>query len=205
MRDWQALAERIRRRARRRRRRAVSRPAGHDRARRGPARRADSRHRAAGRAAGLRDRHAHDCRPRSTICSRASGTSCSARVSPTRSTRASATRSPCSCPSPARRARARSPASICSRASRRFTVSGIFEVGAQEHDNVLAFVSLQDAAAIAGTRRRAGRAAAEIRGHLRRSGARAARLRRRWAAVCRPATGRSRTPATSAPSASRRP
>jgi lipoprotein-releasing system permease protein len=32
-----------------------------------------------------------------------------------------------------------------------FTVSGIFEVGAQEHDNVLAFVHLQDAAAIAGT------------------------------------------------------
>src|ERR1044072_6037007 len=31
-----------------------------------------------------------------------------------------------------------------------FTVSGIFEVGAQEHDNVLAFVSLQDAAAIVG-------------------------------------------------------
>jgi lipoprotein-releasing system permease protein len=26
-----------------------------------------------------------------------------------------------------------------------FTVSGVFEVGAQEHDNVLAFVSLQDA------------------------------------------------------------
>ena len=32
-----------------------------------------------------------------------------------------------------------------------FTVSGIFEVGAQEHDNVLAFVNLQDAAAIAGS------------------------------------------------------
>jgi lipoprotein-releasing system permease protein len=32
-----------------------------------------------------------------------------------------------------------------------FTVSGIFEVGAQEHDNLLAFVSLQDAAAIAGS------------------------------------------------------
>lgn len=32
-----------------------------------------------------------------------------------------------------------------------FTVSGIFEVGAQEHDNLLAFVNLQDAAAIAGT------------------------------------------------------
>jgi lipoprotein-releasing system permease protein len=31
-----------------------------------------------------------------------------------------------------------------------FTVSGVFEVGAQEHDNVLAFVSLQDAAAIVG-------------------------------------------------------
>lgn len=32
-----------------------------------------------------------------------------------------------------------------------FTVSGVFEVGAQEHDNLLAFVNLQDAAAIAGT------------------------------------------------------
>lgn len=32
-----------------------------------------------------------------------------------------------------------------------FTVSGIFEVGAQEHDNVLALIHLQDAAAIAGT------------------------------------------------------
>jgi lipoprotein-releasing system permease protein len=32
-----------------------------------------------------------------------------------------------------------------------FIVSGVFEVGAQEHDNVLAFVHLQDAAAIAGT------------------------------------------------------
>lgn len=32
-----------------------------------------------------------------------------------------------------------------------FVVSGIFEVGAQEHDNVLAFIHLQDAAAIAGT------------------------------------------------------
>jgi lipoprotein-releasing system permease protein len=32
-----------------------------------------------------------------------------------------------------------------------FTVSGVFEVGAQEHDNLLAFVHLQDAAAIAGS------------------------------------------------------
>jgi lipoprotein-releasing system permease protein len=32
-----------------------------------------------------------------------------------------------------------------------FIVSGIFEVGAQEHDNVLALIDLQDAAAIAGT------------------------------------------------------
>lgn len=32
-----------------------------------------------------------------------------------------------------------------------FTVSGVFEVGAQEHDNVLALVHLQDAAALAGT------------------------------------------------------
>jgi lipoprotein-releasing system permease protein len=32
-----------------------------------------------------------------------------------------------------------------------FTVSGVFEVGAQEHDNVLAFVNLQDASAIVGT------------------------------------------------------
>jgi lipoprotein-releasing system permease protein len=32
-----------------------------------------------------------------------------------------------------------------------FIVSGVFEVGAQEHDNLLAFVHLQDAAAIAGT------------------------------------------------------
>jgi lipoprotein-releasing system permease protein len=32
-----------------------------------------------------------------------------------------------------------------------FTVSGVFEVGAQEHDNVLAFVNLHDASAIAGT------------------------------------------------------
>lgn len=32
-----------------------------------------------------------------------------------------------------------------------FTVSGVFEVDAQEHDNVLALVHLQDAAAIAGT------------------------------------------------------
>jgi lipoprotein-releasing system permease protein len=32
-----------------------------------------------------------------------------------------------------------------------FTVSGVFEVGAQEHDNVLAFVNLHDAAAIAGS------------------------------------------------------
>lgn len=32
-----------------------------------------------------------------------------------------------------------------------FTVTGVFEVGAQEHDNVLAFVNLQDAAAIAGS------------------------------------------------------
>jgi lipoprotein-releasing system permease protein len=32
-----------------------------------------------------------------------------------------------------------------------FTVSGVFEVGAAEHDNLLAFVNLQDAAAIAGT------------------------------------------------------
>ena len=31
-----------------------------------------------------------------------------------------------------------------------FTVSGVFEVGTQEHDNLLAFVSLQDAAAIIG-------------------------------------------------------
>jgi lipoprotein-releasing system permease protein len=31
-----------------------------------------------------------------------------------------------------------------------FTVSGVFEVGAQEHDNLLAFVYLQDAAAIVG-------------------------------------------------------
>jgi lipoprotein-releasing system permease protein len=31
-----------------------------------------------------------------------------------------------------------------------FTVSGVFEVGAAEHDNVLAFVNLQDAAAIVG-------------------------------------------------------
>lgn len=31
-----------------------------------------------------------------------------------------------------------------------FTVTGVFEVGAQEHDNVLAFVSLRDAAAIVG-------------------------------------------------------
>ena len=31
-----------------------------------------------------------------------------------------------------------------------FTVSGVFEVGAQEHDNVLAFVNLKDAAAIVG-------------------------------------------------------
>jgi lipoprotein-releasing system permease protein len=32
-----------------------------------------------------------------------------------------------------------------------FTVSGIFEVGLQEHDNVLALVNLEDAAALAGT------------------------------------------------------
>lgn len=32
-----------------------------------------------------------------------------------------------------------------------FTVSGVFEVGVQENDNVLAFVNLQDAAAIAGS------------------------------------------------------
>lgn len=32
-----------------------------------------------------------------------------------------------------------------------FIVSGVFEVGAQEHDNVLAFMHLQDAAALAGT------------------------------------------------------
>ena len=32
-----------------------------------------------------------------------------------------------------------------------FTVSGIFESGAQEHDNVLALIHLQDAAALAGT------------------------------------------------------
>ncbi|HKR35426.1 MAG TPA: lipoprotein-releasing ABC transporter permease subunit [Steroidobacteraceae bacterium] len=32
-----------------------------------------------------------------------------------------------------------------------FTVSGVFEVGAQESDNLLAFVNLQDAAAIAGS------------------------------------------------------
>jgi lipoprotein-releasing system permease protein len=32
-----------------------------------------------------------------------------------------------------------------------FTVSGIFEVGLQEHDNVLAVIHLQDAAAVAGT------------------------------------------------------
>jgi lipoprotein-releasing system permease protein len=32
-----------------------------------------------------------------------------------------------------------------------FTVSGVFEVGAQEHDNVLALVHLQDAASLAGT------------------------------------------------------
>ena len=32
-----------------------------------------------------------------------------------------------------------------------FIVSGVFEVGAQEHDNVLALVHLQDAAALAGT------------------------------------------------------
>jgi len=31
-----------------------------------------------------------------------------------------------------------------------FTVSGVFEVGAQEHDNLLAFVNLKDAAAIVG-------------------------------------------------------
>ena len=81
-----------------------------------------------------------------------------------------------------------------------FTVSGVFEVGAQEHDNVLAFVHLQDAAAIAGTRRRAWRAAAEVRRHLRRAGARARDRGDARAAACRPATGRSRTPATSAPS-----
>lgn len=34
---------------------------------------------------------------------------------------------------------------------RNFIVSGVFEVGAQEHDNVLAFVHLQDAAGLAGT------------------------------------------------------
>ncbi len=33
-----------------------------------------------------------------------------------------------------------------------FTVSGIFEVGAQEHDNLLALIHLQDAEALAGTR-----------------------------------------------------
>jgi lipoprotein-releasing system permease protein len=32
-----------------------------------------------------------------------------------------------------------------------FTVGGVFEVGAQEHDNVLALIHLQDAAALAGT------------------------------------------------------
>ncbi len=32
-----------------------------------------------------------------------------------------------------------------------FTLSGVFETGAQEHDNVLAFVNLQDAAAIIGS------------------------------------------------------
>jgi lipoprotein-releasing system permease protein len=32
-----------------------------------------------------------------------------------------------------------------------FTVSGVFEVGAQEHDNVLALIHLQDASALAGT------------------------------------------------------
>lgn len=35
-----------------------------------------------------------------------------------------------------------------------FTVSGIFEVGLQEHDNILALIHLQDAAAVAGTHRR---------------------------------------------------
>ena len=47
--------------------------------------------------------------------------------------------------------RRRSRASTCSRASRTSPSSGIFEVGAQEHDNVLALVHLQDAAALAGT------------------------------------------------------
>jgi lipoprotein-releasing system permease protein len=37
-----------------------------------------------------------------------------------------------------------------------FTVSGIFEVNLQEHDNLLALVHLQDAAAIAGTNRAPG-------------------------------------------------
>ena len=46
---------------------------------------------------------------------------------------------------------------------------------------MLAFVHLQDAAAIAGTQRRAGRAAAEVRRHLRRAGARAGDRARRSA------------------------
>ena len=86
-----------------------------------------------------------------------------------------------------------------------FTVSGVFEVGAAEHDNVLAFVHLQDAAAIAGNGGVPGGLrlkfadifAAPARVQRDRRGARSADRRR--------ATGRSRTPASSAPSASRRP
>ena len=87
-----------------------------------------------------------------------------------------------------------------------FTVSGIFEVGAQEHDNVAR------ARALAGCGS-AGRARDGAPGGLRLKFAdifaaparRRANRRKLWRAASRRATGRSRTPATSARCASRRP
>ena len=56
-----------------------------------------------------------------------------------------------------------------------FTVSGMFEVGLQEHDASLALVALADAAALSGARRGTGRAAPALRRGDGRAGARGPR------------------------------
>ena len=117
----------------------------------------------------------------------------------TRSMRASATRSPCSCRSPRRRGEGAIAGIDLQPRIQTFTVSGVFEVGAQEHDNLLAFVHLQDAAAIAGTDGAPG----GLRLKFADIFAAPARVQRDCGVAGRrprrPATGRSRTPATSAP------
>jgi lipoprotein-releasing system permease protein len=85
-----------------------------------------------------------------------------------------------------------------------FTVSGVFEVGAQEHDNVLAFVSLQDAAAIVGNGGVPGGLRLKFTDIFAAPDRVQADCGVARAPTCRRAIGRSRTPATSARSASRR-